>query len=77
MNKRTPEYFNTVFQEKDLAEIVRLQKSQASQEIRLALQKLVADSLEEGKVAKDIVADVKDYSIKNSLSEHEIATIVS
>ncbi|OXA43723.1 protein krasavietz [Folsomia candida] len=75
-NKRTPEYFNSVFQERNLAEIVRLQKNQASQEMKLNLHKVVSDALDEGKAAKDIIAEVKDYSTKNNLPEHEIVTIV-
>lgn len=75
-NKRTPEHFNAVFQEKDLADIVKLQKSQASQEIKGILQKVVADALEENKGAKEIIAEVKDYTQKNVLPEHDIVTIV-
>lgn len=76
-NKRTPEHFNSFFQEKGLAEIVKLQKNQASQEARNNLQKLVSDSLEEGKSPKDLISEVKDYSNKNNLPENEIVTIVS
>jgi hypothetical protein len=76
MNKRTPEYFNSVFQEKDLAEIVRLQKNQASQEIKVNLQKVVADALQAGKGAREISAEVKDYANKNNMPEQEIVTIV-
>jgi len=75
-NKRTPEYFNSVFQEKGLAEIVRLQKNQASQEIKKDLQKLVSEALDENKSAKDVIAEVKEYSLKNNLPESEIITIV-
>jgi hypothetical protein len=75
-NKRTPEYFNSVFQERGLAEIVRLQKNQASQEIKNNLQKIVADSLDENKNAKEITAEVKEYSQKNNLSESDIVTIL-
>jgi len=75
-NKRTPEYFNSIFQERGLAEIVRLQKNQASQEVKITMQKLVADALEEGKGAKEVIAEVKDYSHKNNLPEHEIVTIL-
>jgi len=75
-NKRTPEYFNSVFQEKGLAEIVRLQKNQASQEIKKDLHKLVSDALDESKSAKDVIAEVKEYSLKNNLPEYEIVTII-
>jgi len=75
-NKRTPEYFNSVFQEKGLAELVRLQKNQASQEMKKDLQKFVIEVMDEGKSAKDIITEVKDYSVKNNLPEHEIVSIL-
>jgi len=75
-NKRNPEYFDSVFQERGLAEIVRLQKNQASQEIKSSLQKIVEDALEDNKSAKEIIAEVKDYSRKYNLPESDIVTIL-
>jgi len=36
----------------------------------------VADSLSEGKAVKEIINEVKDYSSKNSLAEHEVIAIL-
>jgi len=75
-NKRTPENFEVVFEEKGLGELVKLQKAQASQEVKKDLQKLVGEALSEGKKANEILSDIKDYAAKNSLSEHEVVIIV-
>lgn len=40
MNKKTEEYFKSVFIEKDLAEIVKLHKAQESQEAKRELQQV-------------------------------------
>lgn len=41
------------------------------------LQKSVGDALAEGKAVKEIINEVKDYSTKNNLAEHEVIAIVS
>jgi len=41
------------------------------------LQKLVTEAFDDSKSAKDVIAEVKDYSIKNNLTEQEIVSIVS
>jgi len=76
INKRTPETFQNAFQEKGLAEIVKLQKAQASQEVKRDMQKYVSTALEENKPGKDIITDVKDFSAKNNLVEYEVLTIL-
>jgi len=75
-NKRSQEHFEKAFMEKELGEVVKLQKAQASQEVKKELQKIVADSLSEGKAVKEIINEVKYYSSKNSLSEHEVIAIL-
>ncbi|CAG7645918.1 unnamed protein product [Allacma fusca] len=76
MNKRTHEHFQTAFQDQDLGELVRLQKAQASQEVKKDLQKSVSDALAEAKPAKDIINEVKEFSQKHNLVEHEVVAIV-
>jgi len=76
LNKRSPDQFNSVFEERGLAEIVKLQKAQANQEVKKDLQKYVNDALADNKPAKDIIAEVKEYSQKYSLVEHEVVTIL-
>jgi len=75
-NKRTQEYFDKAFMDKGLGEVVKLQKAQASQEVKKDLQKSVSDALSEGKAVKEIINEVKDYSAKNNLAEHEVIAIV-
>lgn len=41
------------------------------------LQKLVTEAFDDSKSAKDVIAEVKDYSVKNNLTEQEIVSIVS
>jgi len=41
------------------------------------LQKNISDALAEGKAVKEIINEVKDYSLKNNLAEHEVIAIVS
>jgi len=75
-SKRTHEHFTAVFDERGLGELVKLQKAQASQEVKKDLQKLLTEILAEGKGAKEICAEVKEYSLKNSLAEHDVIVIV-
>jgi hypothetical protein len=76
MNKRTHEHFQAAFQDQDLGELVRLQKAQASQEVKKDLQKAVSDALAESKTAKEIINEVKEFSQKNNLVEHEVCAIL-
>ena len=77
MNKRGPEHFQAIFEERDLAEIVKLQKAQANKDVKKDLTKYVADALADNKSAKEIINEVKEYSQKYNLVEHEVVTIVS
>jgi len=76
LNKRSPDQFQSAFEERGLAEIVKLQKAQANQEVKKDLQKYVNDALAENKPVKDIINEVKEYSQKYSLVEHEVLTIL-
>jgi len=76
INKRSPEIFSGAFEERGLAEIIKLQKAQANQEVKKDLQKYVSEALGENKSAKDIITEVRDFSMKYNLVEHEVVTIV-
>jgi len=76
LNKRAPEHFQAAFEERDLAEIVKLQKAQANKDVKNDLQKYVGDALAENKSAKEIINEVKEYSQKYNLVEYEVVTIV-
>ncbi|XP_034234845.1 protein krasavietz [Thrips palmi] len=75
-NKRTEEHFKAVFEEKGLADIVKLHKAQASQGAKRDLQLQLEEQLQEGRPIKDIIIDIKDLASKNNIPEHEIIGIV-
>lgn len=79
LNKRGPEhfqYFRSAFEDRGLAEIVKLQKAQANQEVKKDLSKYMTEALSENKTSKEIVADVKEYSLKNNLADIDVVPIL-
>lgn len=77
LNKRTDEYFRSVFENADLADIVKLHKAQASQEAKRDLQILLIDDLADNKPIKDIVNDLKEMALRCNIPEHDIIGLVS
>lgn len=76
-NKRTEENFKQVFLEKDLTEIIKLHKAQASQEAKRELQQTLIDDINDEKPHSEITADIKEFAQKANIPEHEIIVIVS
>lgn len=76
-NKRTEENFKQIFLEKGLTEIIKLHMAQASQEAKRKLQQTLLDAINEEKPHGEIIADIKEFALKASISEHEIIVIVS
>ena len=76
-NKRSEEYFRSVFEAVDLADIVKLHKAQASQEAKRDLQQLLLDNLADNRAIKDIVIDLKDMALRCGIPEHEVIGLVS
>ncbi|XP_069673995.1 protein krasavietz [Periplaneta americana] len=76
LNKRTEEHFRAAFEDKGLADIVKLHKAQANQEAKRDLQVQLEEQLSEGRAIKDIVSDVKEIANKNSIAEHEVVALV-
>lgn len=76
-NKRTEEYFRSVFESVGLADIVKLHKNQASQEAKRDLQQLLIDDLADNRPIKDIVLDLKEMALKCAIPEHEVIGLVS
>lgn len=76
-NKRTEEHFKSLFSERGLADIVRLHKAQASQEAKRDLQQVLLDDLGDNKPIKDMIVDIKEFSTKSEIPEHEIIGLVS
>lgn len=75
-NKRTDEYFRSVFETAELADIVKLHKAQASQEAKRDLQQLLLDDLADNKPIKDIVSDLKEMAQRSNIPEHEVVGLV-
>lgn len=75
-NKRTEEYFKSVFLEKGLTEIVKLHKAQASQEAKRELQQALLDDISDNKSHKEIIADIKELAQKTNIPEHEIISLI-
>lgn len=75
-NKRTDEYFRSVFETAELADIVKLHKAQASQEAKRDLQQLLLDDLADNKPIKDIVSDLKEMAQRSNIPEHEVIGLV-
>lgn len=76
-NKRSEEYFRSVFETVGLADIVKLHKAQASQEAKRDLQTLLVDYLAENRPMKDIEIDLKELAVKSGISEHDVIGLVS
>lgn len=77
LNKRTEENFRAVFEEKGLADIVKLHKAQASQEAKRDLQAQLEEYLSDGRSTKDIITEIREMSHKNVIPEHEVIPLVS
>ncbi|KAK0090913.1 hypothetical protein PV325_000079 [Microctonus aethiopoides] len=75
-NKRTEEYFRSVFESVGLADIVKLHKAQASQEAKRDLQQLLIDDLADNRPIKDIVLDLKDMASKYGIPEHDVIGLI-
>lgn len=75
-NKRTEEYFRSVFEAVGLADIVKLHKAQASQEAKRDLQQLLLDDLADNRPLKDIILDLKEMAQKSGIPEHEVIGLV-
>lgn len=76
-NKRTEEYFKQVFLDKELNEIIKLHKAQASQEAKRELQQTLIDDINDEKAHHEITADIKEFAQRTNIPDHEIIVIVS
>ncbi|XP_008482853.2 protein krasavietz-like [Diaphorina citri] len=75
-NKRSDEYFRTVFEEKGLADIVKLHMAQASQEAKKELQEQLEEQISEGASIKDIVADIREIANKHCIPDQELIVLI-
>jgi len=75
-NKRTEEYLKQVFLEKDLTEIIKLHKAQASQEAKRELQQTLLDDINDEKQHAEIISDIKEFALKSNIPDHEVISII-
>lgn len=75
-NKRTEEYFKQVFLDKELNEIIKLHKAQASQEAKRELQQTLLDDINDEKLHTEITADIKEFALKSNIPDHEVISII-
>lgn len=75
-NKQSQTYFRTAFQDSGLEEILKLCSDQHQQVAKKQLQQLLLDNLADSKATKEIVAELKEFSQRENISEHEVVCIV-
>lgn len=75
-NKRTEEYFKSVFEEKGLNEIVKLHLAQESQGAKRSLERHLSAKLAEEYPVKEIILEVQKMASKASIPEHEVVILV-
>ena len=75
-NKRTEENFKQVFLDKELTEIIKLHKAQASQEAKRELQQTLIDDINDEKPHSEISSDIKEFAAKANIPENEIIVII-
>lgn len=76
-NKRTPEYFNNLFQEKGLGEIVSIQKSLEKESGIKEVVQYLAEHLHDNTTAKDISLGLQELSKKHNINEGQLIATVS
>uniref|UniRef100_A0A1L8EE85 Putative translation factor n=1 Tax=Haematobia irritans TaxID=7368 RepID=A0A1L8EE85_HAEIR len=75
-NKRTEENFKQVFLDKELTEIIKLHKAQASQEAKRELQQTLIDDMNDEKPHSEITANIKEFAQKANIPDNEIIIII-
>lgn len=74
--KQSLQYFRNAFLENGLDEILKLYNDQHQLQAKKELQTMIAEGLAEGKPQKDLITEIKDFSTKESISDHEIVCII-
>lgn len=75
-NKQSQTYFRNAFQESGLEEILKLCNDQHQQAVKKQLQQLLLDALADNKPTKEIIVELKEFSQKENILEHEIVCII-
>jgi len=75
-SKQSQAYFRTAFQENGLEEILKLYNDQHQLQAKKELQVMLADGLSEGKSQRDIITELREFSVKENIQDHETVCIV-
>lgn len=75
-NKRSDEYFRSVFEERGLVDIVKLHMAQASQEAKKEIQEQLDEQISEGASIKEIVSDIREIANKHVIPEQELIVLI-
>ncbi|XP_018333636.1 protein krasavietz [Agrilus planipennis] len=74
--KQSQMYFRNAFMENELEDILKLYNDQHQQQAKKELQILLSESLQEGKSLKDTITEIKEFSNRETIQEHEIVCII-
>jgi len=75
-SKQSHAYFRTAFQENGLEEILKLYNDQHQLQAKKELQVMLADGLAEGKAQREIIVELKEFSAKENIQDHETVCII-
>jgi len=76
-NKRSTEYFKSVFEEKGLSDIVQFHNLQAHAETKKQLQKELDRMIKDEENTKQLISYIKETMQRNNLEDKDVITIVS
>lgn len=75
-SKQSHVYFRTTFEENGLEDILKLYNDQQQLQAKRELQSLLSDGLNEGKQHRDIIAELREFAMKENIQEHETVSII-
>lgn len=76
LNKRSEDVLASMFASRQLSELLRLHRAQASQEARRELTQALLDELADDKPILDLIQELKEMSVKHAIPDHEVVAII-
>ncbi|KOB73903.1 Eukaryotic initiation factor 5C, partial [Operophtera brumata] len=76
LNKRSEDVLANSFASRELTELLRLHRAQASQEARRELTQALMDELADDKPILDLIQELKEMSLKHAIADHEVVAII-
>lgn len=74
--QKTEENFAKSFEARDLTEVVNFRKNVEKTNVRNDLVRLVTDAINDEKSEKQIVAEIKEFVGKSTITEQEVAVVI-